>query len=282
MLALSRRYPNKRAFITGAASGLGKALALQLATDGWKLWLSDMRADALQDAVAEANAKGATAVGLTLNVTDRARYQEVAHQVLQEAGGAIDVLINNAGVAASGNVGKLALEDWDWLLSINLTGVLNGCHFFVESFRQARSGHIINISSAASIAPVPTMSAYCVAKAGVKMLSEVMVSELHGDNVHVSVVMPEFFQTNLGDRTRGTEVELARHMLGKSRYTADHVAIHVLKQAGKRNLHILFPARTVAGWWLLRAMPQGALGLLRRVSNLERRAFEKKQAKKAG
>jgi len=278
MLTLSQRFPKKRAFITGAASGLGRSLALMLAADGWKLWLTDMRLEPLNDVVKEANAKGATAVALQLDVTQREAYRQVVDTVLQQAGGAVDVLINNAGVGAGGKMGEYSLEDWDWILSINLMGVVHGCHFFVDSFRKAQSGHIINVASAAAIAPVTSMAAYCTAKAAVKMLSEVLHNDLHDSHVDVTVVMPEFFQTNLGERTRGPEKAHALHLLQKAKYSADDVAALVLKRAGKRKLHVIFPPRTHLTWWLLRWFPVGSMGLVRKFEKMEQASFARKQA----
>ncbi len=254
MLALSRKHPRKRAFITGAASGLGAALSRQLAADGWTIGISDMRPEPLQETAKAVDAAGGKALSYTLDVTDRDAYARTVTQFLSDAGG-VDVVVNNAGVAGAGRVGAYSLEDWDWLLQTNLMGPVHGCHFFTPHLVAQKSGHVINIASAAAIFPVPGMAAYCAAKAAVRMLSEVLYNEVVDTGVGVSVVMPEFFQTNLADRARGPDAARARPMLEKARYTADQVASVVLAEAGAGELHITFPKHTRALWWVNRLAP---------------------------
>jgi NAD(P)-dependent dehydrogenase (short-subunit alcohol dehydrogenase family) len=270
MLELGRRFPRKRALITGAASGLGRSLALQLAAEGWTLWLTDVRADALPTVEGEVRAAGGTPHLLGLDVTDRAQWTAAVAAVTQKTGG-LDVLVNNAGVGAGGLVGEFEPADWDWVMGINFMGVVNGCHAFVPMFRAQQAGHVINVASAAALIPVPRMAAYCSAKAAVKMFSEVLSHEMADVGVGVTVVMPEFFRTNLGDRTRGPETERARKMINKSRYTAEQVSDAALKAAGARQLHMVFPAWTRVAWWLWRVAPETVMPLIRAVEKKTRK-----------
>ncbi len=261
MWSLSRRFPQKRAFVTGAASGLGEALCLALAQDGWTLFMADLREDALTVAASGVARAGGKPTVVVLDVTDRAAYAAAVARV--DAQGGLDVLVNNAGVAAGGRLEEMDLVDWDWLYSVNVTGVVNGCHAFIPVLRRGGGGHIINVASAAALVPVPHMAAYCSAKAAVKTLSEVLHTELHGSGITVSVVMPEFFRTALGDRTRGPDAGLARHLLGRARFTAADVARQVLRKAGAGALHIVFPGYVRLAWWWLRAFPKAGLSGVR-------------------
>jgi NADP-dependent 3-hydroxy acid dehydrogenase YdfG len=277
MLTLSRKFPKKRAFITGAGSGLGQALAYELARDGWTLALNDLRAAPLDETCAEVRRLGGAATAHVFDVTDRAAYARVVDDLVASLGG-VDLVVNNAGVAGGGLVGEFTLDDWDWLLRINLLGVVNGCHLFAPVLKAQRSGHILNVASAAALVPVPGMAAYCSAKAGVKMLSEVLCSELHSDGVGVSVLMPEFFRTNLAERTRGPEQAAARMLIESARYAAAEVARAALEQCGSRRLHIVFPARTRLIWALLRLAPAGALALIRAGAAQQRKRVERRKA----
>lgn len=264
MLALSKRYPKKRAFITGAGSGLGLALSKQLAVEGWTIGVAEVRPEALAAGEKAVRDAGGTPLPFALDVTDREACGRTAEAFIAKVGG-VDLVVNNAGVAGGGPVGEFPLDDWEWLLRTNLFGPIYGCHFFIPQLKQQKSGHLINIASAAALVPVPEMAAYCVAKAGVKMLSEVVSNELKPFGVDVSVVMPEFFQTNLHERTRGTGTnkERARQLIQGAKYTADDVAKTVLAEAGRRELYITFPKSVQALWWLLRLSPVAGNKLIR-------------------
>lgn len=261
MLPITQKFPKKRAFITGAASGLGYALCEELASDKWTLGMADMRTDALEAAAEKLRQQGARILPYVLDVTDRTKYHRTADEFIAEAGG-IDLLVNNAGVAVGGPVGEVPLEDWDWLMSINLMGVVNGCHFFVPQFREQGEGHIINTASAAAFVPVPRMAAYCTAKAGVRMLSEVLHGELHDNGIGVTVVMPEFFRTNLHERTRGRDSDMGHYLITNAPYSAQQVARAALDAAARGQLHLVFGREAKVLWRLVRWFP---LWTLRRI-----------------
>lgn len=254
---LSSKYPKKRAFITGAASGLGLATCTELAKDGWTIGMSDLNFDALLEAAKKIeNAGGKTHV-YQLDVGDKEQYKEVSQSFLSEVGG-IDLLINNAGVGDAGYLGDYSLENWEWLMGINLFGVVNGCHLFIPAFREQRLGAIINISSAAAFSSLPKMGAYNVSKAGVLSLSETMDGELHPYNVQVSVVMPTFFRTNVMQYSRGDDnhKELSRMIFGTTPLLPEDVAKQILKKAGKGKFHIILPSNAKFMYWFKRHFPK--------------------------
>lgn len=256
MLHLSQTYPQRRAFVTGAASGLGKAFCMALAADGWTLGMADFDREGLQHAAQAVEEAGGKALPFFLDVSDRSDYQQVAEHFLSETDG-IDLLINNAGVGDGGAFHRYSLDHWDWMVGINQMGVVHGCFFFVPVFRRQKSGHIINISSAAAYANGPNMSAYNATKAAVRSLSETLRYELFPHKVKVSVVMPTFFKTNILKHARGGEaaVNFAKKMLERSSLQVDEVAGEILAKAGKGKFNIILPRRARMGYLLKRLLP---------------------------
>lgn len=242
MLQLTANFPGKRAFITGAGSGLGQALSLLLAEDKWTIGICDINQNNLDKTASAIKALGGEAYPYQLDVSDKNRYQEVALSFLKTTDG-IDLLVNNAGVGDGGSFHQYSLDNWEWLLSINLMGVVHGCHFFMPSFRRQKSGHIINIASIAGIINGPSMSAYNASKAAVISLSETLYYELHPHSVAVSVVMPSFFKTKVLQHARGPKqaLEMAQKLVDNSNLEVEPVAREILTKAGQGKLHIILP-----------------------------------------
>ncbi len=261
---LSTSHPKKRAFVTGAASGLGLAICRELACDGWAIGAADISAPALQKCAEELDALGGKIFTYVLDVADKDTYRAVAADFLSEHGG-IDLLINNAGVGDAGYVDEYGLENWDWLLSINLSGVIYGSALFIPAMRQQRSGSIINIASAAAFTSLPRMGAYNVSKAAVLSLSETMSAELHHLGINVSVVMPTFFKTAVMQYSRGKSehIEMSRLIFGTSTLTPEEVASTVLKNAGRGRFHIILPWDAWFMYRLKRYFPKLVLQLFR-------------------
>jgi NADP-dependent 3-hydroxy acid dehydrogenase YdfG len=236
----SARYPTKRAFITGAASGLGYALCKELSADGWTIGMADINAVELELKATEIVQIGGVANTYQLDVADKHAYRTVVDDFINRHGG-IDLLVNNAGVGDAGRVDEYGLENWDWLLRINLNGVIYGSALFIPIMRAQGKGTIINIASAAAFTSLPRMGAYNVSKAAVLSLSETMSAELHGHGVHVSVVMPTFFKTNVMSNSRGSEedIEMSRLIFATTSKTPEHIASMVLRQAGEGKFHII-------------------------------------------
>ncbi|MCF8275907.1 MAG: SDR family NAD(P)-dependent oxidoreductase [Flavobacteriales bacterium] len=264
MLQLSQRFPQKRAFITGAASGLGLALCKELAADGWVIGMSDINAISLKkqsDHIAQLGAKTFT---YGLDVSDKDAYKQVVEMFLSDVGG-IDLLVNNAGVGDGGYVEEYGLDNWDWLLSINLHGVIYGNALFIPQFKKQKSGAIINIASAAAFTSLPRMAAYNVSKAGVRALSETMDAELNHHGIQVSCVMPTFFKTSVMQHARGNkdEIEMSKMIFATSDLTPERVAKYVLKKVGKKRFHIVLPADAKFMFFMKGFLPSVLLRLFR-------------------
>lgn len=264
MLQLSKKYPQKRAFITGAASGLGLALCNELAADGWTIGMSDINVKNLNEKAQSVSQKGAKVITYPLDVSDKESYQIVVEKFLADVGG-IDLLVNNAGVGDGGYVEEYGLDNWDWLLSINLHGVIYGNALFIPQFKKQKSGAIINIASAAAFTSMPRMAAYNVSKAGVRALSETMDAELNHHGIQVSCVMPTFFKTSVMQSARGNkdEIEMSKMIFATSELTPERVANYVLRKAGKGRFHIILPADATFMFFMKRFFPSLLLRIFR-------------------
>jgi NADP-dependent 3-hydroxy acid dehydrogenase YdfG len=213
-----------RVLITGAASGLGKAMADRWAAGGARVLITDRDAE-----TGEVAAKELGQTFLRLDVTDDAAWQAALEWCTREWGG-LDVLVNNAGVAAAGRFERITLEDWQWALEANVMGVVRGCRTFVPLFKRQRSGTIVNIASLAALTNLPAMSSYNVSKAGVVALSQTLRHELAPYGVSTTVVCPGFVHTNLGSTMRSPDPEASQVMnrlMKASTVTAQDVAHQV-------------------------------------------------------
>ncbi len=256
MLELTRKFKQKRAFVTGAAMGLGKSFCKHLAKDGWTIGMSDISIEKLEAAAEEIRTLGGNPILFSLDVADRERFREVSEQFVGQLGG-IDLLVNNAGVGDGGSFHEYSLENWDWMLGINQMGVIHGCHFFVPTFMEQKSGHIINIASAAGYANAPRMSPYNVSKAAVISLSESLYYELTPLGIKISLVMPTFIRTDIMQSARGSSdaIKAGRKLLDKTTLQPDDAVMEMLVKAGKGKFEIALPFQSRMSYWLKRHFP---------------------------
>lgn len=251
--------------MTGAASGLGLAICRELAASGWTIGMTDIQPDALSLATDEVSRLGGRPIAFVFDVSDKDAYRQVSDEFIGQLGG-IDLLINNAGVGDGGLVEEYGLENWDWLLGINLNGVIYGSALFIPMMKTQGHGVIVNVSSAAAFTSLPRMGAYNVSKAAVLSLSETMSAELHAHGVQVSVVMPTFFRTAVMQFARGTaeELETSRLIFGTSSLGPEEVAAKVLYAAGKGRFHIILPFQAWLMYRLKRYFPKLMLYFFRK------------------
>lgn len=196
--------------VTGAGSGIGRAIAIRFARAGAHVVVSDLDLDSALATEAMIHARGRRASAARLDVTDPSAWEAFARDVLADHG-VPDVLVNNAGMLVSGAFVDLTPADWDRQLSVNLLGVVHGCRVFGQQMIDNRKrGHIVNIASAAAFTPTPVMSAYSVSKAGVKMLTECLRLEFGPKGIGVSAICPGVINTNIGEHavTVGVDQEL--------------------------------------------------------------------------
>ncbi len=200
----------RTAVITGGASGIGLALARRLATSGMSLVLGDVEEAALESAVAQLRAEGAAVVGRVGDVRREADVVALREAALAEFGG-VHLVVNNAGVGGGPTIGS-PTGVWDWVIDVNLRGVVHGVNAFVPHFVAQGEGHVVNTASAAGLGGVPGMGAYCATKFAVVGLSESLYHELalRAPGVHVSVLCPGFVRTRIAESARNMPAEL-RH-----------------------------------------------------------------------
>lgn len=187
------------AVITGGASGIGRGIAEALRSDGATVIIADIEHEALRRTADDLGIDG-----IVVDVTDSASVQALADQVVATYG-RVDIIVNNAGVGPQGRIADLTLDDWHWILDVNLLGVVHGVHSFLPHLlSNPRGGHIVNTASMSAFAPISGLGAYAASKAGVVALSEVLAAELaeEGSDVHVTVVTPGSVHTDIARSLR--------------------------------------------------------------------------------
>ncbi|WP_078591996.1 SDR family NAD(P)-dependent oxidoreductase [Streptomyces megasporus] len=222
-----------RVLVTGAASGLGRAIAAHYAAAGCRVLVTDLTEPAAPPAGEVSRHR--------LDVRSEEEWAAVREWCETHWGG-LDVLVNNAGVAAAGRVERIEDADWEWILDINLRGTVRGCRTFVPVLKRQGSGHIVNIASLAGLMNLPGMSSYNVSKAAVVSLSETLRHELAPWGIHTTVVCPGFVPTNLGDGLRSPDPVLARQadrLIQKGRVTPERVAEQVADAVARRRFLVL-------------------------------------------
>jgi NAD(P)-dependent dehydrogenase (short-subunit alcohol dehydrogenase family) len=203
-------FQGKVAVITGGASGLGRAMAERFAAEGMSIVLADIEPEALARAEAEMKAAGARVIGVRTDVSKAAEVEALAQQTLKAFGG-VHLLANNAGVAEGGNVWDNTVADWEWVLGVNMWGVIHGVRVFTPiMLEQGSEGHIINTASVAGLISPPGMGIYCVSKHAVVTLSECLHHDLaqKTDKIKCSVLCPAYVPTGIADSGRNRPAEL--------------------------------------------------------------------------
>jgi NAD(P)-dependent dehydrogenase (short-subunit alcohol dehydrogenase family) len=202
--------------VTGAASGIGHAMAEAFAAQGMRVVLADVEVGALGRATAALRASGATVLAVPADVSKGEQVQVLADRAVAEFG-RVDVVCNNAGVALSGPIWEHTVADWEWLLGVNLWGVIHGVRTFVPlMLRQGGEGHVVNTASIAGLTSNPFMGPYNVSKHAVVTLSETLHKELGllGHPVKVSVLCPGFVATRILESERNRPAGLQNATAG--------------------------------------------------------------------
>jgi NAD(P)-dependent dehydrogenase (short-subunit alcohol dehydrogenase family) len=227
-------FNQKTVVVTGAASGIGREIALAFAHRGCRIAAADVNEEGLRQLAFELQAAGCDVYTETVDVSRSEQVGGFCDNVYREMG-RVDVLCNNAGVGCGGYLEDLTLDDWEWVIGINLMGVIYGCHFFYpRMIKQGGGGHIVNIASAAGLIPASGSAPYSTSKFGVVGLSETLRAEASFHNVGVSVICPSFVLTGIYSsgihrslaegETMESGAEAAERILKRRRCTAATVA----------------------------------------------------------
>ena len=196
---MTKPLENKIALVTGAARGIGQAIALQLASDGADLALCDVKVEWLEDTAAKVKALGRRVETYAMNVADGAAVGEAVAKVAADFG-RIDVLVNNAGITRDTLLIRMSEEDWDAVLDINLKGAFLVTKAVVKYMMKQRSGAIVNIASVVGIMRNAGQANYTASKAGLIALTKTTAKELGSRNVRVNAVAPGFIRTAMTDK----------------------------------------------------------------------------------
>ena len=256
-------YENKNIVVTGGSSGLGRALSIEMASRGAKKFvIADLNEVRAEETLAMIRDRGGDGIFVRTDTSELAEVEALG-QKAKDYLGCIDMAFNNAGVAGGGDFLDTSEEDWQWLMSINFTGVMYGCRVFGKIMSEQRhGGHIVNTASLAAFGCLPGMSLYNTSKAAVMMFSETLRAEWSGLGIRVSAICPSFFKTNLAERTRTTTPELdvlTKRLLTKNNVSADLIASRALDQIAKNKLYVLptFDAKIM--WRLRRWFPMAQI-----------------------
>ncbi|MBW2315146.1 MAG: SDR family NAD(P)-dependent oxidoreductase [Deltaproteobacteria bacterium] len=215
----------KVAFVTGAASGIGLALAQGFAKEGAKVVLADIEADALKKAEGDLLASGAEVVAVQCDVSDPASVAAAADRSI-EAFGKVHILCNNAGVAPAGEIDQTTPDDWKWCLGVNLMGAVHGIQSFVPKIKeQGEGGHVVNTASIAGLMALPTLGIYTATKYAVVGISETLRAELAPAGIGVSVLCPSFVKTRLHEGHRNRPAELGASPEEPNEFMAQMLAV---------------------------------------------------------
>jgi NAD(P)-dependent dehydrogenase (short-subunit alcohol dehydrogenase family) len=245
---------NPRAVVTGAGGGLGRAFCLQLARRNARILASDVDLATAQSAVANL---GIESHAMRCDVSKVEEVEALATEVERRWGG-VDLVINNAGVGVMGDVGEIPIENWQWIIGVNMWGPINGCHVFAPRLKKQKSGHVLNVASMAGLVSSPHMTPYNMTKAAVVSLSESLRGELARHHVGVSALCPYFFGTNIARSARGGDETLrglAQKMLDSSDLSPDDVARIALEGVDRNQLYILPHNRGRWMWLAKRWLP---------------------------
>jgi len=199
----------KVAVITGGASGIGLALARRFGADGMRLVLADVEVDALAAAAADLRGDGIEVFTQVTDVSDGDQVDALGEAAL-EAFGAVHLVCNNAGVGGGGQTDQLTAADWEWVLGVNLWGVIHGMRVFLPMLLAQNEGHIVNTASMAGLIAGPFMGPYNASKFAVVAISETLFKDLQsvGAPIGVSVLCPGFVQTQIGNSARNAPPSL--------------------------------------------------------------------------
>jgi NADP-dependent 3-hydroxy acid dehydrogenase YdfG len=264
-------FENKHVLITGAGSGIGRATAIAFARAGAALELVDVASGGLEETAASCRELGRQVHTHVRDVADARAMAALAEEVHARIP-AVDVLMNNAGVGVAGEFVGTELAVWDWALGINVKGVIHGCHYFVPKMIERRTGHVVNVASAAGLVAPKNMSVYSTTKFAVVGLSEALRAELREHKIGVTTLCPGVINTPITRSTRLTGKlaqqagfqERITKLYERRNYGPERVASAVLDAVRKRKKVVPVAPEAWAMYYGKRLSPALASHLPRR------------------
>ena len=281
-----RTYEGSEAIVTGAASGIGKAIALELARRGCEVMIADIDVAESDAVVAAIHVSGGRASASALDVADHSAVKALVDRTMAD-NGRLDYLFNNAGIGVTGDAAEYTLESWRRIVEVNFMGVVHGVHAAYPTMIQQGFGHIVNIASTAGLLPSPSLVSYSATKHAVVGLSRALRAEAHSRGVRVSVVCPGVIRTPIlqGGKHGILLMPLAeteqRKFIGEffeafRPMDPDVFARRLLDRVARNEGTIVIPGWWKLLWWLDRLLPGAcAFGARRRFERERRRLADR-------
>jgi NAD(P)-dependent dehydrogenase (short-subunit alcohol dehydrogenase family) len=257
-----RIFDGATAIVTGGASGIGRALAEELAKRGCEVLLADLQSELAEEAISEINASGGKAKAVKIDVTDYSAMEQLAQETVARTG-RLDFIFNNAGIVVGGPIDRLGIEDWNQIVDVNLRGVINGIRATYPIMMKQGFGHIINTASMAGFMVNPGNVPYTATKYAVVGLSKSLRAEAAQKGIRVSVICPGVVRTPIleGGGKYGkilidiTPKELQRMFERLKPMSPNLFAKKVLKSVAKNKAIIIVPSWWKVIWWISRLSP---------------------------
>ncbi|HPJ35478.1 MAG TPA: SDR family oxidoreductase [Spirochaetota bacterium] len=238
-------FNGKTAVITGAASGIGRELALQMSREGAVIIAADYNKKNLDDTVKMVKGEGGTAFAYKVDISNNEQVVKFAGDVKKKHGG-VDILINNAGVTLFGKFEELKFKDFEWIMNINLWGAIYMSKAFLPEIKEKKDSYLVNVASIFGVIGTGNQSAYCATKFGLRGFTEALQDEMHAFPVNVVSVLPGGIKTNIAKNARfikngsvmkDTE-KLERRLEKIARTTAEKAAADIIEGMKKKKLRV--------------------------------------------
>ena len=250
--------PGSLVLVTGAGSGIGRATALAFADGGARVLAADIDREAAEKTAAACGERGVESVAYQVDVADRVAVARLADVVHAEHG-PLDVLVNNAGVGMSGRFLDMPLEDWDWIVSINLMGAIHMCRAFGPEMLERGRGHVVNISSGLGYTPTATEPGYGTTKAAVLAFSRSLRADWHSHGVGVSAICPGVINTPIishtrfrGEQAAPDRVARVKDLFSKRGHPPELVAKAVVNAVRQNRSVVPVGVESRVGWYISR------------------------------
>jgi NAD(P)-dependent dehydrogenase (short-subunit alcohol dehydrogenase family) len=264
--------PGSLVLVTGAGSGIGRATALAFADAGARVLPVDLDTAAAEKTAAACCERGVESSAYEADVADRIAVATLADRVHAEHG-PLDVLVNNAGVGMSGRFLDMTLDDWDWIVSINLMGAINMCHAFGPKMVARGRGHVVNMSSGLGYTPTATEPGYGTTKAAVLAFSRSLRADWHGSGVGVSAICPGVINTPIiahtrfrGEQAAPDRVARVKDLFSKRGHPPELVAKAVLTAVRRNKSVVPAGVESRIGWYISRWASTGFTDWMARMS----------------
>jgi len=247
-----------RAVVTGAGSGIGRAFANEIHRRGGAVVCADIDFVRAEESAVAIRSEGGRAHAVQCDVSRIEEVEALAVAAEEFFGAPPSLIVNNAGVGVGGaRIEDISMDDWHWIMGVNLWGVVHGCHVFAPRLRSAGRGGIINVASAASFGAAPMMGAYNATKAAVLSLSETLHAEMAGSGVRVAVLCPTFVKTDIIRSSRIDDAvrSRAQTLMDRQGMSCEAVAKATLDGLDRGRIHVLPQVAARIGWLLKRLAP---------------------------